>query len=502
VFVWRFWQKCATITDMDYIIPQEVVRTVDTLKEGGFDAYLVGGCVRDMLLNKTPKDWDITTNATPEQIQALFPESFYENDFGTVGVKWEDTDDETVKVIEVTPYRKEGTYSDSRRPDTVEFGVSLEEDLARRDFTVNAIAYDIHKGHFVDPYNGQKDIAEKTLRAVGNPSDRFAEDALRMMRAIRLGAELGFGVEQQTFAALLQHAGLLANISKERIRDEFSRILLSDYPMEALLHMKHTGLLHYVVPDLERGFGVEQNQAHKYDVMEHNLRTLQHAADKGWSLELRLASLFHDVSKPETRKKNERGEWTFYGHEVVGARVTREIMKDLRYPKELGQKVVKLVRWHMFFSDPDQITLSAVRRMIANVGKENIHDLLHLRRCDRIGTGRPKEQPFRFRKYKSMVEEALRDPITVGMLKIDGKTLMDVTHETPGPRIGWTLHALLEEVLEEPQKNTEEYLQNRATVLLTLSDEELRALGEKGKQARDEADEAELVEIRKKHHVV
>jgi len=487
---------------MSYTIPKEVIYVVDTLVEGGFGAYLVGGCVRDILLQKTPKDWDVTTNANPEQIQALFPDTFYENEYGTVGIKCEETDDETVKVIEVTPYRTEGVYSDSRRPDSVQFGVSLEEDLARRDFTVNAIAHDIHNGQFVDPYNGQKDIAEKLLRAVGNPFERFSEDALRMLRAIRLGAELGFGIEQHTFAALLQHSHLLANISKERIRDEFSRVLLSSAPMEALLHMKHTGLLHHVAPDLERGIGVEQNQAHSFTVFEHNLRTAQHAADKEWSLALRLASLFHDVSKPETRRKGPKGEWTFYGHEVVGARVTKKIMQDLRYPKDLSEKVVKLVRWHMFFSDPDQITLSAVRRMIVNVGKENIEELLNLRRCDRIGTGRPKEQPFRFRKYKSMVEEALRDPITVGMLKIDGKTLMDVTHETPGPRIGWVLHALLEEVLDDPQKNTETYLENRAKELLLLTDEALQELGEKGKDAREAADEAELAEIRKKHHVV
>jgi tRNA nucleotidyltransferase (CCA-adding enzyme) len=487
---------------MDYSIPKEVHTTLNSLLSQGFEAYLVGGCVRDILRNQEPKDWDITTNAHPEKIQEIFPDTFYTNEYGTVGVVYENAKDIRVKVIEVTPYRSEGVYTDKRRPDSVSFGVSLEEDLARRDFTVNAIAYNPLNEKIIDPFEGQKDISLKILRAVGEAKERFEEDALRMVRAIRLGAELGFAIEQHTFTAITECAPLLSHISKERIRDEFSRLLLSPFPMEGLLHMKHTGILSFVVPDLMRGIGVEQNQAHKYTVFEHNLRTLQHAADKEWSLELRLASLFHDVSKPETRRKGARGEWTFYSHEVVGAKVTKKALKELHYSKEIIEKVVKLVRWHMFFSDPDQITLSAVRRMIVNVGKENIHDLLHLRRCDRIGTGRPKEQPFRFRKYKSMVEEALRDPISVGMLKIDGKTLMSVTHETPGPRIGWTLHALLEEVLEDPQKNTEEYLRNRATALLTLSDEELQTLGEKGKKAQEEADEAELQEIRKKHHVV
>jgi len=454
------------------------------------------------MLGNNPKDWDVATNAHPAQIQELFEETYYNNAFGTVGVVHETTEDPTLKVVEVTPYRKEGVYSDNRRPDTVEFGVSLEEDLARRDFTVNAIAYDPHKGHAIDPYKGHEDLGAKILRTVGNPDERFREDALRMLRAIRLGAQLGFAIEQGTFEGLSRNSHLLENISKERIRDELCKTLMSQRPMEALLHMKQSGLLQYVLPDLERGIGVEQNQAHSYTVFEHNLRTLQHAADKGWSLELRLSALLHDISKPESRRKHpQTGDWTFYGHEVVGSRVTRKILNSLRFPQETVEKVVKMVRWHMFFSDPDKITLSAVRRMIANVGTENIWDLLNLRICDRIGTGRPKEQPFRFRKYKSMVEEALRDPISVGMLAIDGGRLMEVTRETPGPRIGAMLHALLEEVLDDPTKNTTEYMEQRALELVKLSDSELFELGKQGRERRDEAEEREIEELRKKHHV-
>jgi len=484
-----------------YIIPQAVTRVTEHLSQAGFDAYLVGGCVRDLVLGKKPKDWDITTNAHPEQIQTLFEETYYTNEYGTVGVVVSEPGDPSCRVIEVTPYRREGTYSDGRRPDSVEFGVTLEEDLARRDLTVNAIAYDQHKGHMVDPYKGHEDIAARMLRAVGDPNERFREDALRMLRAIRIGAELGFAIEQKTFEAIAKNADLLGKISKERIRDEFSKVLLSPRPMEALLHMKHTGILRYVVPELENGIGIEQNKAHVHNVFEHLLRSVQHAADKGYSLEVRLAALFHDVSKPECRRKSEKGDWTFYGHEVVGSRVTRNILQNLHFSKDVTAVVSKLVRWHMFFSDPDKITLSAVRRMIANVGEEHIWDLLNVRLCDRIGSGRPKEQPFRFRMYKSMVEESLRDPIHVAMLKMDGKKLMDVTHETPGPRIGNILHALLEEVLDDPTKNTETYLEERARALSHFSNADLADLGSHGKKRKSEEDAGNILSIRKKHGV-
>lgn len=488
--------------DRTYSIPDVVTRVTSTLQTAGYEVYLVGGCVRDLMLGNTPKDWDVTTNAHPDQIQALFPQTFYNNIFGTVGVVNEEATDATVQVVEVTPYRKDGTYSDARRPDQVEFGVSLDDDLARRDFTVNAIALDVSKGHIVDPYKGQADLASKILRAVGNPAERFQEDALRMLRGVRLGAELGFGIEQHTFEAIAAHGEQLSKISRERIRDELTKIVMSKRPMEAMVHMKHLNILRYVVPDLERGVGIEQNQAHSFTVFEHNLRALQHAADKDWPLEVRLAALFHDISKPETRRKSPTGEWTFYGHEVVGSRVTRKALNHLRYPNEIVEKVVGLVRWHMFFSDPDKITLGAVRRMIVNVGHDDIWDLMNLRICDRVGTGRPKEQPFRFRKYKSMIEEALRDPITVGMLKIDGAGVMHVTHETPGPRIGYILNALLEEVLDAPSKNTEEYLYARAKELSGLPDAELRARGLSGKERGKREDELAVDELRKKHNVI
>lgn len=482
-------------------VPNEVRTVAEGLRAAGFEAYLVGGCVRDLLIDRTPKDWDVTTNAKPEDIQRIFPESFYENGFGTVGVKT-DSEDDRLAVIEITPYRTETGYSDKRRPDAVVFGDSLEEDLARRDFTVNAIAYDESKGQIVDPYQGQKDIEARVLRTVGVAADRFEEDALRLMRAVRLVAELGFALDADTAAAIQAKGANLKHVSRERIRDEFVRILESKEPMQALVLAQQLGILEYIAPDLTRGIGIEQNQAHSYDVFGHLMRALQHAADKDWPFDIRLAAVFHDVSKPETRRwADEKKDWTFHGHEVVGSRVTKKALEDMKFSRETIERVSKLVRWHMFFSDPDQITLSAVRRMIRNVGEENIYDLLNLRICDRIGTGRPKEQPFRFRKYKAMVEEALRDPISVGMLRTDGNRLMTEFHVAPSPTIGWTLNALLEEVLEDPSRNTEGYLDERTKYLLTLKPEKLKELGDSGKKKLEEKEEEEIQKIMEKHHV-
>jgi len=483
-------------------IPKEVLLVADTLENAGFEAYLIGGCVRDILIGKKPKDWDITTNAKPEEIVVFFENTYQNNDFGTVGVVSEDTKDPTLKVVEVTPYRIESTYSDARRPESVTFSTSIEDDLKRRDFTINAIAYRPKTAEYIDLFKGHNDLKEKRIRAVGVAHDRFAEDALRMMRAVRLAVELDFVIEGETMTAIANNAGNLSRISKERIRDEFLRILESKNPMQGMIFLEKLGMLPYVAPDILRSIGVAQNQAHSFDVYEHLLRTVQHAADKNWPLHIRLSALFHDISKPETRRwSEEKKDWTFHGHEVVGARVTKKALQNLRVPRETIERVVNLVRWHMFFSDPDEVTLSAVRRTITNVGEENIRDLLNLRICDRIGTGRPKEQPFRLRKYTAMVDEALRDPISVKMLNINGSRIMEIVGEKPGPKLGFALHALLEEVLEDPTKNTVEYLENTAQKLMKMDVSDLRELGEKGKQKQREEEETAIKEIQKKHHV-
>lgn len=487
------------------IVPKEVQKVLETLKNKGFEAYLVGGCSRDLLLGRKPKDWDVTTNATPEKIIPLFEKTFYENNFGTVAVVDENATDESVKIVEVTPYRLESSYSDHRRPDSVQFSKRLDDDLKRRDFTINAIAVDVSGDtvkDMIDLYGGFKDIKDKTIKTVGNPEDRFTEDALRMMRAPRLATELGFTINIETREAIIKHAKLLEKISAERVRDEFSKILMSKEPKKGIEMLHELGLLRYIAPELEQGIGIEQTQAHAYDVWEHLLRSLQCAADKEWPLDIRIAALFHDVSKPETRRfSHETKQFTFYGHEVVGSRVTKKILERLKYPNKLMDKVVKLVRWHMFFTDTEEITLSAVRRMIVNVGPENIWDLMNVRICDRIGTGRPKENPYRLRKYKAMIEEALHDPVSVGMLKIDGKRIMEVTRETPGPKIGYVLHALLEEVIENPKLNTAEYLEKRAVELFAMSEKDLKKLGEAGKERQKEEESKNIEEIRQKYHV-
>lgn len=483
-------------------IPPEVKEVAQALEKAGYEAYLVGGCVRDLLLGKEPKDWDITTNATPEKIQRLFPHTYYNNEFGTVGVVTESGNPAT-EVVEVTTYRTEGTYADFRRPLEVSFTDSLEEDLARRDFTINAMAYSISRENLIDTFGGLEDLRREIIRAVGDPNQRFSEDALRMLRAIRLAAELNLAIEGETLTAIAQNAPLLEHISRERIRDEFIRIIASPSPAVGMALLRQTGLMRYVLPELEETYDVGQNRSHIYDVFEHLVRSVQHAADRNFSLAVRLAALLHDIGKPATKAYDPAlGDHTFYNHEVVGAAITKRALDRLKFPHDLRDKVVALVRWHMFFSDPEKITLSAVRRIIQRVGKENIWDLLHLRMCDRIGSGKPKEQPFRLRKYTAMVEQALRDPISVSMLAINGTNLMEHFHVKSGPAIGWVLHALLEEILEDPSKNNREYLLARAQELLALPEEELRQIGEKGKKTKEEAEEAATKEILKKYGVV
>lgn len=490
-----------------FTIPPEVSQVTSALEKAGFKAYLVGGCVRDLLLGRTPKDWDVTTDATPEEIIGSFPHTFYENKFGTVGVVNDATTDEKLKIVEVTPFRTESDYSDKRRPDNVSFSKNIEDDLKRRDFTINAMAMEIrpkgegYTGNVIDLFEGQKDLKNGLIRTVGDAHERLSEDALRIMRAVRISAELGFAIEKSTLGALKTHAGLLAHIAKERIRDEFIRIIMSDAPMNALISCRELGIIPFIAKELEESYEIEQNLAHSYDVWEHLIRTAQHAADKKYPLEIRLAALFHDIGKPRTRRVSPETKYTFYGHEVVGAKMTEKILRNLNFPLKTIEYVVKLVRWHMFFSDTEQITLSAVRRMIANVGKDRIWDLMNVRICDRIGTGRPKENPYRLRKYKSMVEEALRDPISVGMLKIDGKDIMSLTKEPAGPKIGLILNALMEEVLEDPKLNTKEYLEKRVNDLNTMAEKDLKKLAMIGKEKKQKAEEEELAKIRGKHKV-
>ncbi len=481
-------------------IPTEILDILKTLESSGFEAFIVGGCVRDLLLNRKPKDWDITTNAIPEEIIPLYEKTVYENTFGTVAVILEDSEDKTLRQIEITPYRTEGKYSDKRHPDTVSFSKDIKDDLARRDFTVNALAYNPSRSQLIDLFEGIKDIEVKTIRTVGNPSDRFSEDALRMIRAIRFSCELGFAVDNETLQAIVENAQNISEISTERIRDEFVKIIMSKEPVIGVAMLQKTGMLKYIIPELEEGIGCEQGGAHKYNVYEHLLQALQHSADKNWPLEIRLSALFHDIGKPKTRRKGVKKAYTFYGHEVVGARMVKVIMERLKFPKDTSELVTKLVRQHMFFSDTEQISLSAVRRIVRNVGVENIWTLMNVRECDRVGMAKV-EAPYRLRKYHAMIEEVLRDPISVSQLVVDGNILMGELNVKPGPRMGWILNSLLEEVLDDPAKNTREYLDKRVGELNELEDKSLKLLADKAKQTKDELEEKEIEELHKKHRV-
>ncbi len=490
-------------------IPKEISYVTDILEKAGFEAYLVGGCVRDLLINRTPKDWDVTTNAKPEEIIGLFEKTVYENNFGTVAVcvtretYKEGVSPETNKyeIIEVTPYRTEAKYSDFRHPDEVKFSDKLEDDLKRRDFTVNAMSF--RKGQITDIFNGLKDLENKVLRTVGEPDERFNEDALRMLRAVRFSVQLDFSISYETTESILKNNKLIKKISAERIRDEFIKIIMSRNPAAGILMLHKFKLLSSIIPELEEGINCEQGGEHIYDVWNHLLNALQHAADKNWPLEIRLSALLHDIGKPRSRRlatdKNKK-QFTFYGHEVVGERMAVKILERLKFSKKEIELIEKLIRNHMFFSDTEQITLSAVRRIITRVGVENIWTLMNVRECDRVGM-KKKETPYRLRKYFAMIEEALHDPVSVSQLKIDGNYLIKDIGITPGPRMGWILNALLEEVLDDPSKNTKGHLTELVKSLNVLGDDELRTLGERGKDKKEKFEEKEIEKLHSKHGV-
>lgn len=507
-------EKYKFVPDGALGIPAEVAEVIKKLTDAGFEAYAVGGCVRDLLLGRKPDDWDVATNAGPEKIREIFHESFYENKFFTVTVKTASRE-ESLKQIEVTTFRSEGRYRDKRHPSEVKPAETLEEDLSRRDFTINAMAMAIEaKGQrtkdesivAIDPFGGKDDLAAKLIRAVGDPEERFEEDALRMFRAARLATRLGFAVEESTAAAIKKNAVWLQAVSKERVRDELSKIIMSEEAQSGLELLHNLGLLKYVIPESEEGISVTQNKHHIYTVWEHNLRSLDFAARHNFSLDVRIGALLHDVAKPRA-KRGEGPDSTFYGHDVLGAKMAYQMLSRLRYPEIFTERVSKLVRWHLFRYDYEadevQTTDSSIRRLIRNVGVENIEDLVKVRMCDRVGSGVPKAVPYRLRHFQFRVEKVLREgeAVKVTMLRVNGEDVMKMLGIQPGPKVGHVLNALLEEVLDDPEKNNREHLESRIAALGKLSDGDLVKMREQAEARVELLEDQREREIKKKYYV-
>jgi putative nucleotidyltransferase with HDIG domain len=452
---------------MASVIPESVLKTYETLEKNGFEAYFVGGSVRDLILKRKIKDWDMTTNATPEQILKVFPNGFYDNEFGTVGIPLKiDNEDH---IVEITTFRTEKDYKDNRHPETVTWGKTLEEDLSRRDFTINAIALKIGEKNvfeLIDPHNGEKDLNKKILKAVGDPNIRFKEDALRLLRAIRIATELGFKIENKTWEKIIEDTPLIKNISAERIRAELLRILASENPYEGIMLLKDSGLLKFILPELLDGVEFSQvrpGRHHTTDVFTHNLMALKLCPSKDPIV--RFAALLHDVGKPKSADKDKEGLVIFHNHEVVGAKISGEICDRLKFSKIEKARIVNLIRWHMFGVNENQ-TDSAIRRFIRKIGVENVQDMMDIRIADRLGSGRPKDS-WRLKLFREKVEEQLKPAkFSVNDLAIDGNDIMKMLQIKPGPKVGEILQKLFEEVDEDLSKNNKEFLLNRIKKLI------------------------------------
>lgn len=446
---------------MKLTIPKEANHILTVLSKAGFEGYIVGGCVRDLLSGRMTTDWDFTTDATPEEIQKLFPDSFYDNKFGTVGIplKKPTTHDLQPKTIfEVTTFRSESGYTDHRHPDKISWGETLEEDLKRRDFTINAMAYD--GKNLIDLFDGQQDLKNKIIRAVGNPNDRFAEDALRMIRAIRFATQLQFTIDGDTFLGITKNSGLIKNISTERIRDELLKIMSSSYPVIGIKFLRNTKLLSLILPELEKCFGVEQKSPQRHhvdDVGTHLVKSLENCPSEDPLV--RLATLLHDVGKAVTFNKTPEGVITFYNHEIIGSSIMRNIADRLHFSKKDRDHLTNLVRYHQFTVDERQ-TDSAIRRFIRNVGRENINDMLSLRTGDRLGGG-ARETSWRLELYKKRIEEVQIQPFSVADLKADGRDVMEIYGIGPGPLVGAVLNMLFNDVEKNLIKNERDVLLKR-----------------------------------------
>jgi len=428
-------------------IPDEAFYVLNTLKENGFKSYLCGGAIRDLILNKTPKDFDITTQALPEQVMELFDHTIPTGiAHGTVTIMINKIP------IETTTFRADGEYTDSRKPDSVKFGVSVDEDVMRRDFTINGLLYDGEK--VIDLVYGQGDILNKVIRCIGRPHDIFNDDALRMMRCIRFSCQLDFKIHYVAREGIINNSHLIKNISQERIKDELVKILLSNKPSEGIYLLSKLGLLQHILPELQSCVGFDQhNKYHNKNVFNHILKVLENTPAV---LNVRLTALFHDISKPETFTIDDNGQGHFYSHHKVGADKTREIMKRLKFDNETIDNVCILVYEHM--SRYPKLREGSVKKLLRRLGEYNVDDLINLMIADIIGS----KPPFDFENVILLKNELKRiietkEPIAVNQLAINGHDLIELGIK-PGKRMGEILNELLLLVMDKPEMNTKEQL--------------------------------------------
>lgn len=435
-------------------IPKETDDILDKFEKNGYQIAIVGGAVRDMMTVNEIKDWDFTTNAKPEEILKLF-DGYYDNTFGTVRIRT------NKREFEVTTYRSEHGHSDGRRPDKVLWGTSLEEDLSRRDFTINAMAIRKNNGEFelVDPTGGENDIKTKTIKAVGVAEDRFREDGLRIIRAIRFAIQLNFSIEAKTLKALTSSGEALKKIANERIRDEFLKICLSCDSYDHFMILRDTGVIKIILPELERCYGVEQkspNRHHQFDVWKHNVMSMIDCPSSDPIV--KFAALIHDIGKPLVADITEEGVRTFYNHEIAGAQIAKQLTARWNMSKTDSNRIYKLVRWHLFTVSEFQ-TDKAIRRFIRNIGAENIEDLMAVRTGDRLGSGSSRES-WRLIKFKERIVEVNKTNFEIKDLKVDGNDVMKIFDIQPGPKIRKVLEQVFEKVDSDELPNQREELVN------------------------------------------
>ena len=437
---------------MRYKVDKALIKFSSIFNEAGFSCYLVGGAVRNLLMGLKVSDYDFTTNARPEDVIGLFRKVIPTGiKHGTVTVLF------SHHKLEVTTFRTDGDYSDLRRPDKVHFTPSVHEDLKRRDFTINSIAYDLLTGELLDPHGGKDDIDKKTIRAIGSPPERFQEDALRIMRACRFAAQLEFIIEPETLTGMKQKAANLSAVSAERVRDELEKILKADKPSIAFRIMSETAVLDVVLPELEACRGVEQKGYHDFDVFEHSLHACDGAPSGNPSV--RLAALLHDIGKPAALGHDELGIPTFYGHESKSVDIATGIIRRLKFPKDFEAHVLHLVKHHMF-NYQSEWTDSAVRRFIAKTGVENIRDLFLLRKADQFGMSGKAVNSSNLKEFNKRVESVLESDhaFCIRDLDINGNILNAEGGIPKGPVMGTVLEFLLETVLDDPSQNNQETL--------------------------------------------